>query len=182
MATEIEAKIRVDSHEQVIRKLRELNAEFVADLVQQDTFFDDSRASLLHEDKCLRLRTTLTGGTKKNYLTYKGPKAQDNLKKRREIETEIADKDALEALLAELGYKKTLAFEKHRQLWRLDRCEIALDRLPLLGNFVEIEGPNGEQIEQVQAKLGLAQLQHIPESYASLLTRKLKERGSGISI
>ena len=79
--------------------------------------------------------------------------------------------------LAAIGYKKALAFQKKRQVWRLDRCEVALDCLPLLGSFVEIEGPDENKIAGVQKKLGLADLRHIPESYAVLMERKLRELG-----
>jgi adenylate cyclase class IV len=79
--------------------------------------------------------------------------------------------------LAAIGYKKTLLFQKKRRVWWLDRCEVALDRLPLLGSFVEIEGPNEKAIAGVQKKLGLADLPHIPESYASLMERKLRKLG-----
>jgi adenylate cyclase class IV len=47
--------------------------------------------------------------------------------------------------------------------------------LTLLGDFVEIEGPNNEEIADVQRSLGLAKLPHIEKSYAQL-TREEQER------
>jgi len=52
-----------------------------------------------------------------------------------------------------------------------------LDELPLLGGFVEIEGPDGGKIADVQKELGLGNLRHIQDSYASLMDAKLRELG-----
>ena len=71
-----------------------------------------------------------------------------------------------------LEYEKVLVFEKKRRIWRLGDCKIALDELPLLGSFVEIEGPDDKKIADVQKNLGLADLPHITESYASLVAKK----------
>jgi hypothetical protein len=49
--------------------------------------------------------------------------------------------------------------------------------LPLLGDFVEIEGPNEEEITNVQNNLGLNDLPHISKSYASLLKERLQQSG-----
>jgi adenylate cyclase class 2 len=73
-----------------------------------------------------------------------------------------------------------LVIEKKRRLWRLDRCEVALDQLPLLGNFVEIEGPDDESITKVQNSLGLSDLPHIPKGYASLIKDQLQQSGKEI--
>jgi len=50
--------------------------------------------------------------------------------------------------------------------------------LPLLGYFVEIEGPDDEKIADVQRNLGLSDLPHIQESYAYLMERKLNQLGA----
>ena len=59
--------------------------------------------------------------------------------------------------------------EKRRRLWRLGGCEVALDELPTLGSFVEIEGPDDERITDVQARLKLAKLPHVAKSYAQMI-------------
>ena len=65
--------------------------------------------------------------------------------------------------------------DKKRRVWQLGDCEVALDELPLLGDFVEIEGPDEETIATVQKSLGLTDLPHITESYASLIVRELRQ-------
>ena len=177
MCSEIEAKLKVDSLEQTERKLTELGAEFMEEQLQTDHYLDDADTALAKTDRCLRLRRELAGSTERFFLTYKGAKEEDHFKKRQQIEIEIKDADSLEKLLSALGYKRALCVEKKRRLWRLGQCEVALDRLPLLGSFVEIEGPSDKKIADVQQSLGLAKLPHIAKSYAFLMQAKLRELG-----
>jgi adenylate cyclase class 2 len=109
-------------------------------------------------------------------LTYKGAGEKAEFKQRLQIEIEVKDGDSTEKLLSALAYEKVLVFEKRRRVWRLGDCEVALDELPLLGGFVEIEGPDAGKITDVQAKLGLADLPHIEDSYAALVAEKLAHR------
>jgi len=172
MPTEIEAKLKVDSLEEIERKLPELGAEFQAEQLQIDYFFDDVNSTLTKTDRCLRLRKQMVGKKESFFLTYKGAKEKSSLKKRQEIEFEIKDADSVRKLLSALGYEEVLAIEKKRRLWQLGDCEVALDKLPLLGDFVEIEGPDEDKIATVQKSLGLTDLPHITESYASLVVKK----------
>lgn len=169
MCIEIEAKLKVDSLSEIERKLIELGAEFRAEQLQTDFLFDDANANLITADCCLRLRRQSVEGRERFFLTYKGAKEKSNFKKRREIEIEITDADTTQTLLSALGYEKVLVVEKKRRLWQFGHCDVALDQLPLLGDFMEIEGPNNEEIADVQQKLGLAKLVHIEKSYAQLI-------------
>lgn len=173
MCTEIEAKLKVDSHKELIKKLAELGAEFLEEQLQTDYYFDDANRTLTRTDRCLRLRRQRTGQGEKAFLTYKGARQENEFKKRQEIEIEVNNADLAEKLLPLLGYEKALVFEKRRRVWQLGDCKVALDGLVLLGSFVEIEGPDREKIANVQRSLGLGELPHIPDSYASLVTEKL---------
>jgi len=175
MCIEIEAKLKVDSLSEVEQKLTELDAEFLAEQIQMDYFFDNSNAALTTADQCLRLRQQSVAGGERFFLTYKGAKEKCNFKKRQEIEIEIIDAQSTQKLLSALGYEKVLVVKKKRRLWQLDQCAVALDRLSLLGDFVEIEGPNNKEIADVQNRLGLSELPHIEKSYAQL-TKEERER------
>jgi adenylate cyclase class 2 len=177
MSSEIEAKLKVESLPEIERRLAELGAEFVAEQRQIDCYFDDARTSLTGTDRCLRLRRQLTDHSERTFLTYKGAKEGGQFKRRQEIEIEMTDADSIEKLLLALGYTKVLAFEKERRAWRLGRCIVALDRLPLLGSFVEIEGPDDEAIANVRARLLLASVPHTGRSYAALMEEKLHQLG-----
>jgi adenylate cyclase class 2 len=175
MFTEIEAKLKVDSLPGIENRLKKLDAEFVAEQLQTDTHFDDSNETLTNTDRCLRLRRQVIDSETRFFLTYKGAKEKSNYKKRQEIEIEVSDADSTENLLSELGYERKLTVEKKRSLWRLGGCEVALDRLQMLGDFVEIEGPDDEKIGRVQKSLGLDSLPNIPKSYASMIVEKSQQ-------
>jgi len=177
MCTEIEAKLKVDSLQEIARKLDEVGAEFLEERLQTDCYFDDTNRTLMEGDRCLRLRRQMVGRSGKFFLTYKGVREKNEFKKRREIEIKVGDADSAEKLLSALGYEKVLVFEKKRRVWRLGECEVSLDELPLLGDFVEIEGPDGESIADARRNLGLANLSHIGESYAFLMDEKLHQLG-----
>ena len=177
MCVEIEAKLKVDSLAEVEQKLTELSAEFLAEQTQTDFLFDDANATLTTTDQCLRLRRQSVAGSEKYFLTYKGPKEKSNFKKRQEVEIEIIEVASMEKLLSALGYEKVLVVEKKRRLWQLGSCAVALDQLPLLGDFVEIEGPNNKEIADVQNRLGLSDLPHIEKSYAQLTKEEQERRG-----
>ncbi len=177
MCFEIETKLKVESLEEIKSKLTELGAEFLEKRLQTDYHFDDANMTLKETDRCLRLRRQLAGGSERFFLTYKGAKEKSSFKKRQEIEIEITDGDAIQKLFTALGYETALAIEKKRLVWLLEDCEVALDELPLLGYFVEIEGPDEKKIEDVQKSLGLHDLPHIKKSYAGLITAKLRELG-----
>jgi adenylate cyclase class 2 len=182
MTTETEAKLKLDSHEEIRARLSAAGASFVGEQLHTDTYFDDVERSLTKSDKCLRLRTSSEGGRERFYLTYKGPKQTDDYKKRQEIEAEVKDADAVERLLVVLGYEKTLAIEKRRELWRLGGCEVSLDEVPRLGRFVEIEGPDSVSIADVQRALDLGDRSHIQQSYAALMAEKQGGARPGVKL
>jgi adenylate cyclase class 2 len=174
MYIEIEAKLKVDSLAKVSRKLKESKAEFLGKFLQTDTYYDDDKETMRKSDSALRIRRQTVASKKQVIVTLKGPKKKGRFKQRQEIQFEVSDGDLAEMFLAYIGYEKSLAVLKLRKLWRLGGCEVALDKLPLLGSFVEIEGPSEKKISVVQKKLGLAGLPHIPKSYAVLMERKLR--------
>lgn len=177
MHVEIEAKLKVDSLREVEHRLAECGASFLREVVQTDWYFDTTGRELTKADKCLRLRMEKSASQERLVLAYKGPKEKDDLKKRQEAELEVNDVATTESLLGGLGYRKALAFNKRRRLWSLRGCEVALDELPLLGAFVEIEGPDSGTIGQVQSMLGLSGVPHTAESYACLIGRELSRQG-----
>jgi adenylate cyclase class 2 len=176
MHVEIEAKLKVNSLHDVEVRLAECGASFVREVVQMDWYFDTADRELTRTDKCLRLRIEKSASRERLVLAYKGPKQMDDFKKRHEAELGVNDAAAAESLLGGLGYRKALAFNKRRHLWSLRGCEVALDELPLLGAFVEIEGPDSGTIAQVQTMLGLADVPHTADSYACLIERELSRR------
>lgn len=174
MKIEIETKIKVDSFDEVWERLKEHGAQLEAKVIQRDTFFVDTENKLTKSDRGLRLRVQIEDGVETVLLTYKGPRQDTDFKSRREIEVEVDSFESTEAIFLALGFEKGISFEKKRDLWSLDECEVCLDELLELGKFVEVEGPSEEKIRFVLEKIGLSPSDHIDKSYAKLMRKKLK--------
>ena len=170
MYVEIETKLKVESLDEIEARLHSLGAEFVEQQHQIDRQFDDRRRTMATTDQCLRLRIQTVKDATKFIITYKGPKEKSDIKSRQEIEVVVDDAAAAEKILSVLGYEPALIVEKTRRLWKLDGCEVALDRLDMLGDFIEIEGPDSQLIAAVKSRLGLSHLPHISKSYAGMIS------------
>jgi len=175
MTTEIEAKLKVDSFDQITAKLQQLGAEFIEEQLQLDSYFDHSGHLLKKSGRGFRLRQQETSSNKKAILTYKGAKEKHKFKKREEIEVEVLDFDAAERIVLAIGFEKIVNVEKKRNVWKLNDCEVALDEVKMLGCFVEIEGPDESRISQVQNMLELSDLTHVEKSYSHMIKDKLAE-------
>jgi adenylate cyclase class 2 len=171
---EIEAKIKVDCLEPVARRLAELHADALPMVWEEDIYFDNAEGTLIRGDCGLRLRKRITKGKGEQFiLTFKGARQASAFKSRLETETIVADYEAMRNILEQLGCREHLRVEKDRHRWQLDNCEICLDDVPPLGQFVEIEGPNEAAVAEVLQKLGLNPKDHISEGYARMMARKL---------
>jgi len=177
MATELEAKIQVPDHAPLREKLKSAGAERVKSELEVNTFFDTPDHSLQSADKGLRIRiATDESGHQKCTVTMKGALQKAQYKSREETQFTADDPAAVEQLFRNLGFAPTLSFEKRRETWLLDDCEIALDELPLLGKYVEIEGKTEQDISRARAALGLEHSPLISTGYISLLARLLEQR------
>jgi adenylate cyclase class 2 len=181
MPLEIEAKLKLSRPAALRRRLRQAGAVLQGRLIELDTFFDTPKRTLLAADSGLRLRQQRAqpAGRQRCILAFKGPRRAGMLKSRLEIEMPVGDADAAAALLAALGYRAMLGFEKRREVWRLEGCAVSIDELPLLGRFVEIEGPDEPTITSVQRQLGLARARHIHQSYVAMLAEHPRSRALG---
>lgn len=171
MALEIEAKLRVDSHDVVREALSDHGAISVGNVVETNHIYDRPDGSLRSRGCALRLRTAVSdnGESCPATLTVKGPAMSGPLKSREEIEIRIERPDDGRRMLALMGFEEVMRFAKRRESWSLDGCRVELDTLPLIGTFVEIEGQDVEAVSRVQQRLGLGSLTHIPTSYIGLL-------------
>jgi adenylate cyclase class 2 len=181
--TETEAKFKLDQPQSWQARLREAGAVPLGRVLEINRLFDTPDARLRNADCGLRLREWRTlgagaagapgtpgraAGTPGAVLTFKGPRAATGLKSRAEIETALADAAAAGQILNRLGVREVLVFEKIRETWRLGPCEVALDELPRLGWYLEIEGRDPEAVTTVRAQLGLADTPIVGETYPAL--------------
>ncbi len=179
MGLEVEAKLRVESHDAVRQALVGAGAAPLGAVMETNHILDADDGSLRAAGAGLRVRVSapLQDDDATVTLTYKGRRERSALKRRPEIEVVVAEADTTLQLLARLGYVERVVFAKRRESHRLSSCRVELDELPLLGCFVEIEGPEEESIQRVQALLGLSDLPHLSRSYVSMLVEVCQQLG-----
>ncbi len=183
MAREIEVKFRLDDPAAARAWLGACGARRAARVHETNRIFDTTEQTLLAADCGLRLRTCRplddAGPPASTTLTYKGPRAAGKTKVREEIETAVADADATATILHRLGFWEVIVYEKHRETWLLDECEVCLDELPKLGWFVEIEGPSRDAVEAARARLNLSAAAPLRETYVELAVAHARSDQSG---
>jgi adenylate cyclase class 2 len=169
MCEEIEIKLRVDNPNEIKDRIEKTGGEYIGEFSQVDFYFDDKIQNLFNSDKGLRIRKQICKtGSDRIFLTYKGARVKSEVKKREEIELEIADELKMRKIFEYLGYQVKIIVKKKRQMWKIGECELCLDDVEGLGGFVEIEGVDTDKISFLQKKLGLDALKHIVKSYAEL--------------
>jgi adenylate cyclase class 2 len=170
---EVEVKLPCDSPAGARRRLEALGARLVRDRVFEDNvLFERKVEPLKPARKLLRLRRD--GG--RALLTFKAPVEGDHAHKvRLEDESDVADPDAVERILAGLGFSPHYRYQKYRTLFELDGLEICLDETPL-GCFIELEGAP-EAIDRVAAALGCGPDRYVLDSYVELHEQWVAERG-----
>lgn len=183
MACEIEAKYRLHDPAALRRRLIENGARCEGLLHENDVLFDTPGGGLRIAGCGLRLRTCCAtadaAADKTAVLTFKGPRAAAALKIREELETTVTDATAMAAILARLGLAPTVEYQKRREVWWLDSCEICVDELPRLGWFAEIEGPDESAVAEMSERLQLDPAALIQETYVSLSQRHGTSDGTG---
>lgn len=175
MALEIEAKMHVHDHAPIRQRLELSGARRLHRHLETNTFLDTVDHQLQLQDSGLRVRRAkdLDTGLVTAVITHKGPRQPGVMKTRPEAEVNVASYADAVALLEQLGYHVTLSFEKRRESWQLDDCEVELDELPQLGRFVEIEGPGEAAIQSVRGRLDLAGHDLIQTGYATMIAKHM---------
>ena len=162
--TETEVKLYVPDLAAVAKRLEEVGAKLTVPRVYEiNVRYDDPRGKLRRGRKVLRLRRD-----SRIRLTYKdesGVQTSGVARSRYEAEVEVSDFDAMEVILAKLGYHRYMTYEKYRTTYELEGAEVTLDEMPY-GNFVEIEGDD----QSISRALERLQLQDAPRLAAGYTT------------
>ena len=171
MPIEIEKKYRLTKKQRpaIEKRLRALGASSRPIEHEENTLYRGGRIDL---GSCaLRLRRVGA----RAILTFKQRLPSNSpIKRQREEETEVANADALHAILTALGFRPALVYEKRRTRWRLGRAEIVIDELPF-GLFMEIEGSE-KGIARIEVQLGIEDLPAVMETYPMFTARLGKNR------
>ena len=181
MSDEIEAKYSVQNFSAVRKALRGAGAEYLGTVLQTDQFYDQPDQTFPLSGCGLRLRRVkiLKRGNvqldARPIITFKGPiQPRPSVKVRREIEMKVDCATAAAELLCALGLRPIMTIQKSRSSYKLGRCLIELDELPLLGKFIEIEGLSERNVETTRRRLGIRP-RCIHRSYAHLLAERCGE-------
>lgn len=136
---EVEVKVACD-HEPVVARLSALGARSNGVVVQEDTYYDAPHREFAETDEALRIRReTGSNGETAVRTTYKGPLVEAGSKTRREVETEVADADALDELFQAVGFEPAASVRKERARYELNGFTVTLDTVDNVGEFVEVE-------------------------------------------
>lgn len=126
MPVNLEIKIPLKSFNPVIRKLRELNAEFVTTLYQRDVYFSN-------KDSLLKLR--IENGNESLIRYNRNEKSKDRFS---DYEVIHLTSKGTEKFFRKI-FRVEVVVEKKRLLYMYDNTRIHLDKIKTLGNFLELE-------------------------------------------
>jgi adenylate cyclase class 2 len=147
---EVEMKFRVADVETFEDRLRMFGGTLGQMVEEVDRFYQHPQRDFSITDECLRIRCRkLPDGTEAKFLTYKGPKIDQETKTRREIEIRLDWREPWETMLELLGFQERDIVRKFRRRCELlisnQLVEVVLDFLPELekrdgvGTFAELE-------------------------------------------
>jgi adenylate cyclase, class 2 len=167
-ALEQEVKFFLEDVAEMRRQLSVLGARpFQPRMHEANIRFDTPDGSLTRQGKVLRLRKA--GPV---ILTYKEPEPAAGAAPapaRRSLETEIVV-DSLEKtshLLESLGFRPIVRYEKYREVFHWKSVLLMFDQLPF-GDFLELEGPDLNELRQTAGKLGLDWAKALQSSYMGI--------------
>jgi adenylate cyclase class 2 len=173
MAREIELKFRVEDPAEMRERLIAAGARFTSLAFEVNRMFDTRKRKLRAKACGLRVRTSIFGEQRPTEvrLTFKGPRASGEFKSREELELSVADAPTLIEILAQLGYREVVHYEKRRETWTLGDCEVVLDELPRLGCWLEIEASTEQAVTDVRARLNLAATAPADKTYVAMAAK-----------
>ncbi len=153
MNTEFEAKSLEISIDEIRAKLKKLGATLVfPEKIFERWNFDFADRRLKQKSGWLRLRE---GEPEGNWtLCYKQFEG-DHVAGVKEIEFEVGSKDKTLELLFVLGLEVKSHQQRKREQWKFGGLEIDIDTWPWLPPFLEVEGTNEAEVQDVFSKLGL---------------------------
>ncbi len=179
---ELEVKIQLKSSEhfkQIFEDCRRLYGEPTSHLFQRDEYYDTDDAQLKKHDLVVRIRSIGDNHT----IALKSPRllTSNGLSHRIELEFLAAEGKQVYEQLNRQGLNISYAGEKERWTFVYGDIEIVLDKLPFLGSFIEVEGPDEAAIQQVIKKLKLSIDLAIRKNYGELMEEKFQELGLNAS-
>ena len=156
---EIEQKYHVDDRDQLLDRLRAMNAVEGETEQHHDTYYNHPSRDFAETQEAFRIRRV--NGIP--MITYKGEKLPGEVKARRELEWRLDPGDPegsqMEELLETLSFRRVATVEKRRRCFRMGASYgslvVVLDHVLSLGSFAEIEQvvENEAEIEAARQRI-----------------------------
>lgn len=154
---EIEIKARIKSPDEIRGLILKEGGIFSEIENHEDIYFNHPSRDFAETDEAFRIRTVNT----ETFITYKGPKIGTAAKSRIEREVSVGDNETMRDIIVFLGFKESGRVVKRREVYTCGGLTLCIDRVDLLGDFIEIEkiGDDRASIEaevlSFAAKLGI---------------------------
>ncbi len=172
MALEIEIKFPEADLAALRGALQALGAIGGSPYLECNRVYDTPGRELRAANTLLRLRTKTGPDLHAAVLTMKKPpdaahaSIPADVKVWDEVQTGVADADAMHQVLTGLGYGVAFGYDKVREVWRMDGVHVCLDTMPF-GPVAELEGDR-EAILAVADRLGLDRARASTATYHDL--------------
>lgn len=173
---ELEIKLKIES-EELFQIIYETCLEFFgppqSHVSQLDEYYDTPDKQLKKQDLVIRIRSMNGNKT----IALKSPRIElpSGSTSRIELEFLSAEGEKVHQQLLEKGLHPFEASEKERLTFLHKECEIAIDKLPFIGRFIEIEGPSELAIGEVINLLKLSSCEVVRKNYGELIREKFQE-------
>ncbi|MGC8610668.1 MAG: class IV adenylate cyclase [Thermoplasmata archaeon] len=149
---EIEVKYRIKNIDDLEKKIVELGAEYLGEVIESDFYYNHPCKDFSKTDEAIRIRKYERG----ILLTYKGPRKKSDYKIREEIET-IVDENIFD-ILKKLNFKEIANIIKRRKKYRIWNVNILLDHVENLGNFIELEIFDENYLQNIEKLVNILDL------------------------
>jgi len=150
---EIEVKLTYTNRDKVIEKLKEIGAVFREKYTLEDYYFSIKGTDMSNANDLLRIRKK----GEKQELTFKGKcETEGNIWERIELNTDIGSADTVLKMFDHLKLNNLSTNKSSREFWDVGDVEIVFSDItyPAEINFIEIEGPTKEKVEEVLKMMG----------------------------
>ncbi|MDE2079640.1 MAG: class IV adenylate cyclase [Patescibacteria group bacterium] len=184
---EVEVRALLDNSRLIERNLLRLGAKFIKKTSVKDSWFCDSRINDYHKASidrtgyALRIREISKGKKKTFSLECKTLSDGFTHALCNEYSSAVNDPLQIEKILESIGLKKFLVLVKERRVYILHDLEFSFDRIPGVGQGLEVEAIVSKQEEKrkhreilkLASSLGVKQRNILKKSLTYLAMKKL---------
>lgn len=166
MNIEFERKYQTQQKDLLKLKLLKLGAKSKGTNYSEDIYFKVPQETESTKYLRIRIKNTKINGT----LAYH---EVINDFETKEWETEIENAKIIQEIIQKLGFQLDIIVKKERETLDFNNCEVLLDSVRDLGDFIEIEAPSKVKFNKIVKELNLNEKNVISGAgYPDLLKRK----------